>query len=208
MTPSVCLCICTYRRPQGLDDLLRALAFLRLGALADAALRVVVVDNAPDGSAAPIVARRAADARFDISYVHERRKGLASARNAALEAAMASGAAWIAFIDDDEAPTPGWLAAHLATLAATGAAASVGPVYPVFASPPPLWARRGGFFAAVDRDAAVDDAGVLRAREAYSGNVVLSRAPLAASGLRFDPDFDEIGGEDTAFFRALEPNRE
>lgn len=196
--PHVAVAICTFRRPRGLADCLAALERLDTPGLPDAAIRVIVVDNSPEGSAQDIVAGRARASRFRIERVHEPRKGLSSARNAALDAAFACGARHLAFIDDDEVPSPPWLSGHLETLAASGAEASVGPVRPIFAEPPPLWAVEGGFFSASA------PAGMHVVPEGRTNNALLSCAALQAAGIRFDRAFDDLGGEDTAFFRALQ----
>lgn len=197
MTTSVAICICSYERPASLARCLASLERLALPDLPDAAVRVIVVDNSARRSAQSVVEAAAMRSRFRTTFLCEPRKGLSSARNAALAAALASGVDALAFLDDDEVATPGWLAALLAALDRSGAQAAVGPVHPIFEAPPPAWAVRGGFFADVD------PAGAETAREGRTNNVVLSCAALRDADARFDPAYDEIGGEDTAFFRAL-----
>ncbi|WP_052341487.1 glycosyltransferase family 2 protein [Salinarimonas rosea] len=194
---SVAVCICTYERPLGLARCLASLERLETPGIADDAIRIVVVDNAAGGSAEGLVAAHATRSRYRVTYVHERAKGLTRARNAALAAVRAGGEDALAFIDDDEAAVPGWLAALRDAMVRTGAPAAVGPVYPVFEERPPEWAVRGGFFALVDPP------GARFAEEGRSGNVMMSCAELARAGVAFDTAFNELGGEDTAFFRAL-----
>ncbi|GGK38222.1 glycosyltransferase family 2 protein [Salinarimonas ramus] len=194
---SVAICVCSYERPASLSRCLASLERLATPALADEAVRIVVVDNSPSRSAAETVAIHAAASRFRVTGVHEPAKGLSRARNAAIAAVRAGGEDAFAFIDDDEVATPGWLAALLATLERTGEPAAVGPVHPIFEERPPEWALRGGFFADVDPD------GALHAREGRTNNVIIRRAALDEAGIGFDPVYDELGGEDTALFRAL-----
>src|SRR5262249_22718479 len=116
--------IATYRRPRGLFRLLGGLARLRFrGEPPD--LRVVVIDHDPAGPAAEVCQ----DARrwLDLPLVHrvEPRRGIPQARNAAVAAALER-AEFVAFIDDDEVPSPQWLDELLRVQAETGADAVAG----------------------------------------------------------------------------------
>src|SRR2546426_1111000 len=73
----------------------------------------IIVDNEPPPGNRPGVEAAAATAPFPMLYVHEPRRGISRARNAAL-AACAGRCDWIAFTDDDCQPAPDWLAAQLA----------------------------------------------------------------------------------------------
>lgn len=70
---------------------------------------VLVVDNLPDGRARAVVERHRAEFRWPLHFVEEPERGIAQARNRAVTEAMALGAEWIAFIDDDDLPRPDWL---------------------------------------------------------------------------------------------------
>jgi GT2 family glycosyltransferase len=97
--PDISVVICTRNRP---DDLTRCLQSLQL--LNPRPLEILVVDNAPEGSATRDVV-----ARFDgFRYVAEPRPGLSLARNAGVRAARGS---VVAFTDDDVRVTPNWVAA-------------------------------------------------------------------------------------------------
>jgi succinoglycan biosynthesis protein ExoM len=192
----IAVCICTYNRPLGLMALLECLDRQRLGHVREQDVHVIVVDNSEAGTVATggdlAVSRR----RFAFSIVHEPRKGLSVARNKALAAAQEAGASHVAFIDDDELPHPTWLGALHATLSATGTAAAIGPVVPIFevqpqaSLPPPAYAdlrhAHQGF---------VDDG--------YTCNMICTLAAIEGSGLRFDERFNATGGEDTYFFKQL-----
>ncbi len=188
------MCVVTHARPQGLARLLEGLAGQRFRA-APAGFRVIVVDNAPRPDAEAVCAGFAG--RFSAGLVYRRcaRPGIASGRNAALEAA--GDAEWIAFLDDDEVPDPGWLDALLQVARDTGAPVVTGPVLAAFESPPPHWVPAGGFFSTPRRPT-----GTLLLR-AFTGNVLFRGALLRETGRRFDPRLDRTGGEDTHFFTAL-----
>ncbi|MEZ5409412.1 MAG: glycosyltransferase family A protein [Acidimicrobiales bacterium] len=131
----VTVCIVTRARPDGLSRLLRALA----GVEPPVALRwtaTVVVDNDPGGSAAAVVDGFRAPGRFPtpIDYVVEPEPGVSHGRNTAVRRAATP---WVAFIDDDMEPSPGWLAGLARGVTAHRAGAAIGPVPIRFESSPP-----------------------------------------------------------------------
>jgi succinoglycan biosynthesis protein ExoM len=197
MTSRVAICICTYERPVELARALAAIERLETPSLPDADISVIIVDNSEGRSAAEPVAAWRGTSRFETAYHHERRKGLSQARNAALDAAIASSVEYLAFIDDDETPDSGWLEGLLAAMRGTDAVAAMGPVYPLFAHRPPGWAATGGFYACGNPAAGED------VREGRTNNVIIRCEALRRSGLRFEAAFDDVGGEDTALFRQL-----
>lgn len=114
--------ICTHQRPAELSRLLRHL--FALPVIQEGRARVLIVDNNPDGSARQTVAP------WDVAYAHEPRAGLPHARNRVLTEARLLGATWLAFLDDDEVPTEGWLDALLATQQRYNADVVSGPSVP------------------------------------------------------------------------------
>ena len=192
MSERVLLAVATYRRPEGLARLLDAVARLRLPD--GVTLSVAVIDNSPEGSA---LSERFETLPHHLRMIHQPRRGLASARNTALDAALAGEFGWLAFIDDDEVPGPGWLEAHWRALRSSGADASMGAVHAAYLSPPPAWISAGGF---LEMRNFADGA---RLRFGATSNTLFSLRPVRARGLRFDPAYDLSGGEDTAFFDAF-----
>ena len=184
--------IATYRRPRGLFRLLGGLGRLRFRAEAPE-LRVVVVDNDPAGSAGPICE----DARrwLELPLVHrvEARRGIPQARNAAVAAALER-AEFLAFIDDDEVPSPQWLDALLRVQAETGADAVAGPCEPVFEDRVPRWIERGGFFEHPRFATGT------QVRHAYTHNVLVRLGALVGLGALFDERLALSGGEDSELF--------
>jgi glycosyltransferase involved in cell wall biosynthesis len=189
----VCVCIATCRRPEGLRRLLEGLA--RQEFRGDAPLlSFVVVDNDPTSSSAvrTVVDEIAAELPGAVVLVEEARRGIPHARNAGLD--RAGDADWVAFVDDDEVPSIGWLYELMAVQERTGADVVTGPVIPRFEAPPPRWAIAGAFFER-ERYETGTELGV-----AYTHNVLL-RGTLAAS--RFDGSFALSGGSDSEYFRRL-----
>lgn len=185
------LAIATFHRNDGLETLLSGIAELQCPD--DVTLRVHVVDNSPSKAARATIQRHRTF-RFPLRYSHQPRQGLARVRNTALNAAIKDGATHLAFLDDDERPAPGWLAAHVDALRETGAEATMGAVHATFLSPPPKWIKAGSFLEIrgyKDLDPMPFGA---------TSNIVFSLKGLVEEQIRFDPTYDLTGGEDTAFF--------
>ncbi len=121
--PRISIVIATRRRPAGLVAAARS-AFHQAGVDAPT-LEMVIVDNDEGGSARILADALAQEAPFAVAYVHEPAPGVANARNAAI--ARASGA-FIAFLDDDQEASPGWLYALSLVQARYDADAVFGPV--------------------------------------------------------------------------------
>lgn len=190
---SVSVVIPTYRRPELLRRTLVSCLAQRDVA---APFEIVVVDNDPAASARAAVAAIAVTATAPIHYVTEAKPGISAARNAGIAAARGS---LIAFIDDDEAAEPGWLAAMLATLEGFGADAVVGPVRPEFPPGAVIDAYRRKVYT---RDAGAPTGTRLR-RYSGIGNTLLDKRRCFASSQPFDPRLGLTGGEDSLFFRQL-----
>jgi GT2 family glycosyltransferase len=87
--------VCTRDRPEDLERCLRALQAQRR-----APMEIIVVDNAPAGTAEPICARIKG-----VRYVHEPRAGLSVARNTGIASSCGE---LVAFTDDDVEVHENW----------------------------------------------------------------------------------------------------
>lgn len=188
----VSICICTFRRPQGLLRLLRS-----LGRLDPATPRheIIVADNdaARSGEAAVVQARAEGIA---VQYVVEPVRGIARARNRSVAPARGE---FVAFVDDDEEVDPQWLVNLCAEVARHGADGAIGPVLPRFHDGAPEWLAAGGFY-----DRPRPPTGTPLAREGVrTGNALVRRRFLAALTGPFDERFALSGGEDTDLFVRL-----
>ena len=163
---------------------------------------VVVADNHPQGLAENLVRRLGAEAAVPLRYVRNPVRNISAIRNTAIDAAR-SRSRYVAFVDDDEAPEPGWIAALVACLDRTGADAAFGPKYPQFeAGAPPEWDPEGWFFTLDFRmpaDAPIQMFGRLRRRGKGlgSGNAIFRMATCFAEPAPFKLAFGDAGGEDT-----------
>ena len=194
----IAVCICTFRRPQGLRQTLHGLGRLEYGDRIPPKLHVIVVDN--EGSEeAQAVCGDFAHAVAALTYVVEPRRGISHARNACLDL-VPQEARYVAFLDDDLIPRPAWLEELLGAAEATGAAAATGPCVAIYDASAPDWLRAGRFFASPRAKAPGDHQPI---RFGVMGNILFDAAFLRHSGARFNEQFGRIGGEDRRFFLDL-----
>lgn len=192
----ISLCICTFRRPELLAQLLRALSEQEVPE--GLRIEIVVVDNDPQRSASQVLEQAARElAPLPLVVQHEATPNIALARNAAIRAARGT---WIAFIDDDEYPDPGWLNALERAARQYSADAVFGPVKPHYPAGTAAWIVQSGFFEAAERPSGT----LISSRQAYSGNVLVRRAALNELEGPFDPAFGVTGGSDTMLFWELQ----
>ncbi|MFI8592962.1 glycosyltransferase family 2 protein [Microbacterium sp. NPDC078428] len=186
--PRVAIAVPTFRRAATLRRLLPLLSE-EIAATTEVSASVIVVDNDPERSAEAIAREAACD------YVAEPRRGLSAVRNTALTAARDRGAVAVAFIDDDETPEPGWLAALVEPWLAGRADLVSGEVMSVFDGPVDPWLSAGGFFRRVRFPAGA------RMQAAPSNNLLIDLRTATRLALAFDERFGATGGEDIYFTR-------
>ncbi|MDX2157442.1 MAG: glycosyltransferase family A protein [Hyphomicrobiaceae bacterium] len=176
---SAALLVCTYRRPQTFAQLMASVR--ELDVPEGVRLEICVADNNAE-SAWDSYVRAAVDGLpWPVHYGHEPVAGYSSARNTAIELALATSAEAFLFTDDDMILDRGWLAGHLRSLDELGADVVNGRIH--------------GVRERFEHGAALEKCG--------AGNVSFRRRLIAADGLglRFDPAFNKLGMEDQAFFR-------
>ena len=96
-TPHICVCVCTYKRPELLRRLLEKLQDQETGGRFT--FSAVVADNDAACSAETLVASFSRRSSIQVIYCREPEKNIALVRNRALEHAVGE---FIVFIDDDE----------------------------------------------------------------------------------------------------------
>ncbi len=184
--PVVDVCICTYRRPS-LADTLRSID--SQAGLPPGAVRIIVADNDETPSARQLI-DGVGPLRWPVVYLHAPARNISVARNACLDAAEAP---FIAWIDDDEAADPDWLAALLAGIGPD--AAAFGPVAAVYPPSTPAWIRAADLHSirpVVTRNGVVTG---------YTSNALVRRSAIGTE--RFLVGLGRSGGEDTEFFSRL-----
>lgn len=189
MTKRIDLCICTFRRP-ALADTLRS---LRDAVVPEGyELCVFIADNDEEPSAKPIATEAALP--FQVTYQHVPARNISVARNAGLDHAQGD---FVAFIDDDETVSPGWLAELLATAAASSADVVFGSAVSIYPAQTPAWMIEGDFHSTKPPAPGV------AVTTGCSANVLIRRSAPGLDKLRFDIALGRAGGEDTVFFAQL-----
>ena len=180
----VCIGVCTFRRPVMLAACLDSLCRL-VHTSGRYETLVVVADNEAEPNNRDIVNRFPG-----FRYVHEPRRGISNARNAALNAAFSAAADWIAFIDDDEVADPFWLSQLLSKAAESKADVIGGPVAFHYPTDYPAHLGRRKWRFAPDADTT-------------TSNVLISMNFLQK--FKTAPIFDQnlAASEDRAFFSVL-----
>ena len=194
----VALCVVSFDRSEGLARLLDGIAALQVADYVPLRLRVIVVDNHHAGTAAATVEAARACLPWPIDYVVEPRRGIPHARNRAV--ALARGADFVAFLDDDEVPEPTWLAELLHVQRATCADVVLGPSVPVFPEGAPAWVIDGGFF---DRRR-WQTGERIPFNYARTSGVLVAADALPPGPQPFDERYRYSGGSDVALFARLD----
>jgi glycosyltransferase involved in cell wall biosynthesis len=186
----IAVCVCTYRRRELLIRLIKEVARQETEGLFS--FSMVVADNDPEKSGRATVDEMQARTAFEIKYCWEPNRGIAWARNRVI--ANASGD-YLAFIDDDEFPSPMWLRTLYKTCQEYGTDGVFGPVKRHFDVSPPRWMLKSKFY-----DRRVNPTGTsVEWQEARTGNVLLKRSVIGDDPAPFRPEFRV--GEDQDFFR-------
>ncbi len=189
---TVCVCVCTYRRPQLVD----CLASIVDQPLPEGfCLSIVVVDNCPDQTAASIVNKVAHDnPTIPVRYLSCSVKNLSVVRNAAIAAAEGK---YIALVDDDEVVSANWLINFIDCAITYNADIVIGPVHNIYSETCPPWLKQGDLMI---RPAPTT--GQIM-RTGHAGNAFIRHAVLKKHAITFDEQLGKTGGEDTDFFYRL-----
>ena len=188
--PHICVCICTYKRPELLKRLLKDIDHQNTGDKFTHS--IVVADNDPEGSAQRAVEEIRGDLHVPLKYCAEPNRGIARARNTVVRNAEGD---YLAFIDDDEFPISDWLRILLTTCRQYRVDGVLGPVKRHFEEEPPRWLKKSSLY-----DRSVNPTGLqVNWKESRTGNVLLKRTVVLNDPMPFRPEFR--AGEDQDFFR-------
>lgn len=191
--PHITVCICTFKRPHLLNQLLSGLEHQRTESLFT--YSVVVVDNDRAGTGRATVESFRKHAGFEVRYHLEPEQNIARARNRAVENSRGE---FIAFIDDDEFPNEDWLFRLFQAQRKFNAQGILGPVIPYYDVTPPKWILKGRFHERPDPETGT----VLDWSRTRTGNVLLDRTLFLDKENLFGTDYGS-GGEDRDFFRRM-----
>jgi succinoglycan biosynthesis protein ExoM len=191
MAERIIVAIPTYKRPLSLKRLLDAIA--RLETKCD--VTVLVADNDREQQEGLALCRRVAPAyRWPLSAVVAEERGIAQVRNVLVEQALRDEkCAFIAMIDDDEWPEPGWLDEFIKVQRQTGADLLQGSI---------LFEQKDSGYPAPVPDIRNPTGPIPMLQGA--GNILIKRSVLEETARPwFDPAFALTGGEDFEFFTRL-----
>lgn len=196
---------CTYNRADRLEGLVRAMRAQQC----PIPFEILAVNNNSSDDTGTVLERLAAEPGAPLRVATETKQGIVSARNRAIDESLGSDV--MVFIDDDELPLPGTLAAAVDAVLNEGAQCVGGRVQIDFSGnrrPPWLGDELLGFLAALDHGDEplwIEDAST----PIWTANVAYDmRIFREDSALRFDKRYDRVGegiggGEDAMMFRTL-----
>ena len=177
--PLIAVCVCTFKRPRQLDQLLRCLDVQATRNLFT--YSILVVDNDAAQSARGVVESSAKRLSVQVVYEVEPQQSIALARNASVRKATGE---LLAFVDDDEEPSADWLLRLYEVLVEHGVDGVLGPVIPTFDEGAPKWAVKGQDLPSAGlRDGAGHplDSGGHRQRARQTGGPAGTRRALPAA---------------------------
>lgn len=188
--------ICTFHREKLLRKALDSVAAQT--ALTGFDCEIVVVDNSDESSAREVVQQFAAISPFPTRFVEAHPPNISVARNAGVAASRGEA---VAFLDDDQEISRGWLAAVAGALRDLPHDAFFGSVHPDFETPAQASARARQLFSRTlnaPRGAELIAYGPQKTRTIAlaTNNSVFRRAALPRDGRVFDLAFGNGGGED------------
>lgn len=193
--PKVIVCICTYRRPDGLRKLLEALP--KLEHACD--LEVVVADNDAGQEGLAVCQSLDKDYPYPLHTLSQLEPGISAARNAATIEALKHAPELVAFLDDDEWPEPQWLSELMRVQSTYQVDVVGGPTRPVFPEGTSDDVRKNPYYGA---DMGLEDGAQCQLQA--GGNFLIRASVLDSMAPDFfRPEFTESGGEDLAFFTQL-----
>lgn len=193
----VSICIITYRRPDGLRQLLDKIECLEFKTVEPPTIEVVVVDNDSAGSACEFCDRIKPSFKWPLRCETESQKGISYARNHVI-AAASKDAEFIVMIDDDEFPDVQWLEQLLLVHQKYNADIVTGPVVPVFPDlNVPNWVKKGDFCQLKRYETGH------KMPVAYTNNVLVRREIFKNIDRPFDERLAHTGGEDADLFMRL-----
>ena len=194
ITDHISVCICTYKRPDLLRNLLQKLQQQNTDNLFT--YSAVVVDNDINKTAQDTVRNLKKSSTIKIDYFHEPEQNIALARNKAIENAHGS---YIAFIDDDEFPVSDWLLNLYMTMHRHKSDGALGPVRPYYPDNTPEWLIKSKLCERPEHKTGT----VMHWSDTRTGNVLLDKKMFENKDNRFGREFGRTGGEDIEFFKKM-----
>ena len=199
----VTVAFCTYNRADKLYDLVRDLR----AQASPAPFEILAVNNNSSDDTLSVLKELALADGVPLRVVTEKERGIVPARNRAVAETLRSDC--LIFLDDDELPEPGFVAAAVDALTREGADCVGGRIRVQFEpGQRPKWLEGNLLKYLGEADYGVEPFWIHdKSTPVWSGNAGY-RTTLFQSGLRFDRRFNRKGkaaggGEDTVLFETL-----
>lgn len=196
----ISVCICTYKRPDGLEHLLTGLCEQVFEDVETPLISIIVTDNECSDKNREICDRIRNHCQHSLLYLQEEQRGISYARNTCLDNLPAN-TDFVAMIDDDEIPEPGWINHLLYAQTRTSADIVAGPTLPVFEPDTPAWVSETGYFSKPHHSDRYRDLEPFP--PAATCNVFMRANIFNENKLRFDPELALSGSEDKLLFQDL-----
>jgi succinoglycan biosynthesis protein ExoM len=193
-TDHIGVCVCTYKRPQLLKELIQKLA--QQPCEGRFTFSIHIVDNDAGRTAETVVGEARRSSSIEITYDVETVQNIALTRNRAVAVARGN---FIAFMDDDEIPCDDWLVRLHAACGKYRAEGALGPVRPLYTQETPLWLQKSGICERSSHETGT----VLNYLQTRTGNVLFRRRILKGTDVPFPPEMGREGGEDIDFFKRM-----
>ncbi len=191
---TVTVAVCTFRRNELLSALARTIDGLAATEVPGGSVRMLIVDDSPEGGAADVVARLRENVGINVDYFASSAADISTARNHAVERGAAS-SDHVACLDDDCVPKAGWLRELLRIADAHQADVVVGHRQFVAAPGAPQWLSEQPFLVENLQYADGSVPGI-----GNTANMLVRSSWLRSSGVRFHSEMGTVGGEDMVFF--------
>ena len=191
----ITIIIPTYKRPKGLEVALNSLISEQVKS---AKFEIIVSDNDPNGGAKTYVTTLSSKQKSpEIIYVHAKEPGVCNARNEAM--AVARGR-FLVFVDDDMEATPGWVQKMVDLLIKYDAGIAFSDVTARMhdENDPKLRAMIPIFSRTMDRPEGLIN------KFLGMGGAALDTIRMTLPNPPFNPDLNDVGGEDDFLFHQLE----
>ncbi|MFN8051605.1 MAG: glycosyltransferase [Acidimicrobiales bacterium] len=194
----VVVAVCTCRRPGPLRRLLDRLTEEAARSASLVRVGVAIVDDGPAREAEAVADAFADRFELGVRYSSTASGNISTARNAAVDAAVALVGAlgWVCCIDDDCLPCDGWFDLLFAVRDATDAELVTGPVHDVPPPGAPAWLTEQPFLNLIgDYDDLTEPPYGTAANMLVAADWLLTHPEV-----RFRPELGRIGGEDMVWF--------
>ncbi|MEP5614126.1 MAG: glycosyltransferase family 2 protein [Cyclobacteriaceae bacterium] len=196
MKPLISIGLGTRDRPKMLEQVLESLTVLNLPEAMD--VELIVCDNGSSSDTITLVEKIEKQLSFKATLLKEEQQGITYMRNRILRAALDNGAAFLAFIDDDEVVNENWLKKLIEAKIQFAADVVQGHVEQHFPEVPHLDLLKKFFPGSFETNTGD------QLKDAYTNNVLFDLTLVRQHGLKFNERFNLTGGSDSFFFSQLQ----